>query len=642
MTRVNKHARQLILPLFAPVFSKRIKPVLEPRAPQEKIVNFLTFDQKNYGFVFATSLGKTIIDVLAIDVFLQRGLEKILIVVPSIELSKQIEEDFYYFRHFAQDEVIVLASISKTKRQKLYLQREAKIYISTPQNIENDLKNKIISPDFWQVIIFDEAHRAVGSYAYTYIASVCHPYAKIIAQTATPWGGAKREEVKKALHIEDWYTVPAEEQLPWQLPIERKLVDIPLDEFWQTVWQTLKTQAAIYWEELQELLGPYDQQNILPTTFRFLTQKQIQQVGRLINSINDQMDKGRAMHSFATLNKLIRLTRYLFQENFETAFSYFKELKNDSSRAGKRVYQDNYGLMLQINEHSKKNLHPKIKTLLDILQQESGKQIIIFHNLVQSIAATEKYLKTDGLSSKFLIGKSHRALQKKKEADKVRQDFRDGKFKILQATQIGQEGLHFPGLEVIIFYGIPLTETAMAQAEGRIGRTNLNNKAYYLCFSELDKAFYYANLYKIKNMLSDLKLIPDIYVPQRRVKQINLPHRKRKFWVKDLLQYQGKMIRERFKVISISLRTQRKNISITFALQDQTGICNAKLIIPTKESHLINQYKKCEGEVVVVAGKVQVEDVMASEKIITILIDRSQKQNIFPCPRGEFDPADFE
>ena len=67
MTRVNKHARQLILPLFAPVFSKRIKPVLEPRAPQEKIVNFLTFDQKNYGFVFATSLGKTIIDVLAID-----------------------------------------------------------------------------------------------------------------------------------------------------------------------------------------------------------------------------------------------------------------------------------------------------------------------------------------------------------------------------------------------------------------------------------------------------------------------------------------------------------------------------------------------------------------------------------------------
>ncbi len=641
MTRVNKRARQLILPLFAPIFSNKIKPVLQPRAPQEKIVHFLTFDQKNYGFVFATSLGKTIIDVLAIDVFLQRGLEKILIVAPSIELCQQIKEDFHYFRNFVQDEVIVLASISKTKRQKLYPQREAKIYISTPQNIENDLKNGIIKPNFWQIIIFDEAHRAVGNYAYTYIAAVCHPYAKIIAQTATPWGSAKREEVKKALHIEDWYTVPAEEQLSWQLPIERKLVNIPLDEFWQTIWQTIKTQATVYWEELQELLGPYDQQNILPTTFRFLTQKQIQQIGRLINSINDQMDKGRAMHSFAALNKLIRLTRYLFQENFEVAFSYFKELKDDSSRAGKRVYQDNHGLMLQIYEHSKKNLHPKVKALLDILQQESGKQIIIFHNLVESIAATKKYLETAGLSSNFLIGKSHSKLQKKKEAEKVRLDFRQGKFKILQATQIGQEGLHFPRLEVIIFYGIPLTETAMAQAEGRIGRTRFDNKAYYLCFSELDKTFYYANQAKIKKMLLGLKLIPDIYVPQRHVKQINLPRHKQKFWAGDLLQYQGKIIRERFKVISISTITRGKNIEVIFVLKDKTGICNASLIISIKESYLIDQYKKCEGKVVVVAGKVQVEDMMMGEKIITILIDYSQKQSIFPCPYNEFEPSDF-
>ena len=233
-------------------------------------------------------------------------------------------------------------------------------------------------------------------------------------------------------------------------------------------------------------------------------------------------------------------------------------------------------------------------------------------------------------------------MQKKKEAEKVRQDFRDGKFKILQATQIGQEGLHFPGLEVIIFYGIPLTAVAMAQAEGRIGRASFGNKAYYLCFSELDRAFYFANQAKMKKMLSGLKHIPDIYVPQRRAKQTNLTKNKHEFWVKDLLQYQGKIIRERFKVIAVSTRTKGKNIEISFALQDKTGICNATLTIPTKELHLLKKYQKYKGKIVVVAGKVQVENITTGEKIITLVIDPSQKQNIFPYPYSEFNLDDFE
>ena len=48
--------------------------------------------------------------------------------------------------------------------------RVAKSVVSTPQVIENDLLTRRISLRDVSCIIFDEAHRAVGNYAYVYIA----------------------------------------------------------------------------------------------------------------------------------------------------------------------------------------------------------------------------------------------------------------------------------------------------------------------------------------------------------------------------------------------------------------------------------------------------------------------------------------
>ena len=46
----------------------------------------------------------------------------------------------------------------------------ARIVVSTPQVMENDLLSRRIDLKGVSLIIFDEAHRGVGNYAYVYIA----------------------------------------------------------------------------------------------------------------------------------------------------------------------------------------------------------------------------------------------------------------------------------------------------------------------------------------------------------------------------------------------------------------------------------------------------------------------------------------
>ena len=64
---------------------------------------------------------------------------------------------------------LLIGSVGKRSRAEMEL--GAKVIVATPQTIANDLKSGAFSLDGFGVAIFDECHRAVGKYAYTYIAN---------------------------------------------------------------------------------------------------------------------------------------------------------------------------------------------------------------------------------------------------------------------------------------------------------------------------------------------------------------------------------------------------------------------------------------------------------------------------------------
>jgi ERCC4-related helicase len=59
----------------------------------------------------------------------------------------------------------------QTRDQPLY--RRAKVVFATPQRVWNDLKSGLLRLDDVSLIVFDEAHRARGNYAYVGIAASC-------------------------------------------------------------------------------------------------------------------------------------------------------------------------------------------------------------------------------------------------------------------------------------------------------------------------------------------------------------------------------------------------------------------------------------------------------------------------------------
>ncbi|MFW5898653.1 MAG: DEAD/DEAH box helicase, partial [Candidatus Saliniplasma sp.] len=117
--------------------------------------------------VLPTGMGKTIIAFIVIADVLENDPEgKILFLAPTKPLVSQHSKDIENLLDI-DDPVVFTGEVRPDKREKLW--EENQIIVSTPQVIRNDLMAQRISLEDVSLTIFDEAHRAVGNYAYVYI-----------------------------------------------------------------------------------------------------------------------------------------------------------------------------------------------------------------------------------------------------------------------------------------------------------------------------------------------------------------------------------------------------------------------------------------------------------------------------------------
>jgi type I restriction enzyme, R subunit len=125
--------------------------------------------------VMATGTGKTRTAMALIDVFLQTGqARKVLFVADRDALVKQALDDG--FKQHLPDEPrdrVLTYNIDKTKR----------LYVATQQTLKRCYQD--FSPGFFDVIIFDEAHRSLFN---KFVEVVDYFDARMIGLTATPAG----------------------------------------------------------------------------------------------------------------------------------------------------------------------------------------------------------------------------------------------------------------------------------------------------------------------------------------------------------------------------------------------------------------------------------------------------------------------
>ena len=176
---------------------KFIKPdSIESRAYQVNIAN--SSSQTNTLVVLPTGLGKTIIASMLIAKELEKEKNKILFLAPTKPLVTQHAQSLKQFLTIDEESVVIFTGETKpAKRQKMW--DESRIIVSTPQVIENDLLSRRLNLEDVSFLIFDEAHHAVGGYAYVFVSEIYQKHRSnrhVLGITASPGN-----EVSKILDV---------------------------------------------------------------------------------------------------------------------------------------------------------------------------------------------------------------------------------------------------------------------------------------------------------------------------------------------------------------------------------------------------------------------------------------------------------
>jgi Fanconi anemia group M protein len=141
------------------------------------------------------------------------------------------------FKILNNQKIFVTGQIPPSTRKLIWDNKNIRLIFSTPEIIRNDLFESRLSLDDFGLVVFDEAHRAVKDYAYTYIAKKyleqsLNPV--ILAMTASPGSdGIRIDQICEHLSIEhiEYRNEEDSDVKPYVNPIDLswELIDLSCD-----------------------------------------------------------------------------------------------------------------------------------------------------------------------------------------------------------------------------------------------------------------------------------------------------------------------------------------------------------------------------------------------------------------------------
>ena len=102
-----------------------------------------------------------------------------------------------------------------------------------------------------------------------------------------------------------------------------------------------------------------------------------------------------------------------------------------------------------------------------------------------------------GIPAGILIGKAGDAGLKQKKQIEVVQKFRDGEFKVLVATRVGEEGLDIAEVNQVIFYDNVPSSIRFIQRRVRFYRKDIGKLVVLIAKNTIDETYYWIGKRKI-------------------------------------------------------------------------------------------------------------------------------------------------
>jgi len=487
-----------------------------PREYQKNIAE--TASRKSTLVVLPTGMGKTLVAILVAIKRLEEFPEsKILITAPTRPLNAQHKRSFEKFTDLDENEVVLITGkIKPNERSELY--KKFKMIVATPQTIENDLKNGGIDLSNFSLIVFDEAHRCIKDYAYTFVAKEYRKQSKhplILGLTASPGGSFERiNEIKKNLFIEavEIRTEADKDVERYVKPVAKEWIEIELPEEFKMIKGLLEQilKDSTYWLKEHHFTSSYK-----PSKSQLLL---------LQEKIGSKYRRGAKNYSlFWAIMKCVEAVKLdhalelLETQDISSLYDYLKRLEQSKKRTDQKIIKDpRTGEIMKLTEelYKKDVKHPKLEKLIfiikDVLRQNSDSKIIVFANYRATVDKINEILKNNEIKSEILIGqatKRGKGLTQEKQIEVLKR-FAAGEFNVLVGTSITEEGLDVPAVDYAIFYEPVASEIRSIQRRGRVGRQTAGKVVFLITKKTRDEAYYWSAFHrekKMKGILYDMK-----------------------------------------------------------------------------------------------------------------------------------------
>lgn len=512
---------------------------------------FHSCKNKNSLVVLPTGLGKTIIGILLIAHTLKKYPKgRIIILAPTRPLVGQHQASCKNFLKLDEQKIISLTGkVSPDKR--IFLYKGAQVIISTPQIIKNDIKRGRYDLKEVSLIIFDEAHRTKGNYAYNFISreymnSCTDPL--VLGLTASPgkdyyhiqqicdnlyienviFKHHNDNDVKDYIHDIDTF-------------LERVKLPIKLFEL-KEVWDHLFKKFLRFFIE-RNLINPYKKyyskldflriSHDLTYSLKYdnyhdskvsdddLLEHLYFNDPKIIDIVKEKKLNIQSIFSYcSSCISMLHAKDLLETQDISLFKSFLEKLKykvDQDILSAKRILNSKHYAFINslIEKAGLPNLsHPKINKLISIIREEleefQNKKIIIFTQYREMAELLRNKLNqyfSGGLIVEKFIGQTTKENDFGFPQDKqieILQEFREDKINILIATSVAEEGLDIPNVDAIIFYEPVPSEIRLIQRRGRTGRFAAGRCYILLTENTVDIPFHIVARRKERDMNSIL------------------------------------------------------------------------------------------------------------------------------------------
>jgi len=466
--------------------------------------------------VLPTGLGKTVIAALIAAELLRRSPGKVLVLAPTRPLVQQHAEAFG--RWLVQLRTArFTGTVRKPVREGVW--DGSDVVFATPEIVANDLRDGRYRLGDVALLVFDEAHHAVGKYAYVPIAEHFRAErpggGRVLGLTASPGGKDERiEEVVTALGVQRIEARTREDEGVREhvQPVEVGQIWVDLPPTTAHLRDLLRSAAHEVARKLQRM-GYLRKKPIASLSVKDLIALRAEIFAR----------PGPMVRRFGPLfHQLVLLHLHHAQERLETqGVSPF--LQYVGRVAGKEKQTRGDAAFLKLPEvvrareeataylrTSKEPSHPKLDALVELVRttlaqpRDHPPRLLVFAQYRDTIQSIQSLLELQGWKVGRFVGQATRDREdpgmNQKEQARVLGEFRAGRFPILVASSVAEEGLDVPDVDLVVFFESVPSEIRAIQRRGRTGRTSLGRVVVLLTRETRDVAYQVAEVRREKAM----------------------------------------------------------------------------------------------------------------------------------------------